>query len=176
MKAHAPRRISLPRQICPAFAPDGTVAGNASTLSDGAAAVVVADRETADHPVPWRARLTSYATSGVDPREIFLALVPAIQQTLKKANLTTSDIDLYEINEAFSSQMLGCIKELNLDQSKVNVNGGAVALGHPIGASGARVLVTLLSALKQRNLRRGLASLCLGGGNAVALLVEREAK
>ena len=162
-------------QLRPAFDPQGTVtAGNASTLSDGAAAVVVTDAATAQKSnTPWKFKVVSYATSGVEPREIFIAPVAAVRMVLDKAGLKTSDIDLYEMNEAFSSQMVACARQLQLDPAKVNVNGGAVALGHPIGASGARILVTLLHALHRRNLKRGIASLCLGGGNAVAMLVER---
>jgi acetyl-CoA C-acetyltransferase len=160
----------------PAFDADGTVtAGNASMLSDGAAALVVTSAERAEKmDSPIRARIVAYATSGVEPREIFIAPVSAVENVLAKAGLEKDDIDLYETNEAFAAQMLACTRSLDLDSKKVNVHGGAVALGHPIGASGARVLVTLLYALKQRNLRRGLASLCLGGGNAVAMIVERE--
>ncbi|MFN0053686.1 MAG: acetyl-CoA C-acyltransferase [Planctomycetales bacterium] len=162
-------------QLKPAFDAQGTVtAGNSSLLSDGAAAVVVANAEVArraNHP--WTARIVAYHTSGVEPREIFLAPVEAIRQVVRKAGLSLEQIDLFEINEAFAAQMLGCIRGLGLDQERVNVHGGAIALGHPIGASGARVLVTLLAALHQRNARYGIASLCLGGGNAVALLVER---
>jgi acetyl-CoA C-acetyltransferase len=163
-------------KLPPAFSPTGTVtAGNASMLSDGAAALVVADRETADRsPAPWRAKIVAYHTSGVEPKDIFLAPITAIRGVLDKAGLDQDDIDLYEINEAFASQMLACVNELQLNPVNVNVLGGAIALGHPIGASGARVLVTLLSALKRRGLRRGLASLCLGGGNAVAMIVDRE--
>lgn len=162
-------------QLRPAFDPQGTVtAGNASTLSDGAAAVVVTDAATArSADTPWKFRILSYATSGVEPREIFIAPVNAVRFALDKAGLEISDIDLFELNEAFSSQMVACARELDLDPAKVNVNGGAVALGHPIGASGARVLVTLLYALHHRGLKRGVASLCLGGGNAVAMVVER---
>lgn len=158
-----------------AFQTDGTVtAGNSSMLSDGAAAVVVASKEIADRsPAPWKARIVAYHTSGVEPQKIFLAPIDAIRAVLEKAKLRTSDIDLFEINEAFAAQMLACINGLKLDPAKVNIHGGAIALGHPIGASGARVLVTLLSALKQRNQRYGVASLCLGGGNAVAMVVER---
>jgi acetyl-CoA C-acetyltransferase len=119
------------------------------------------------------ARVVAYSTSGVHPRDIFIAPVPAVRQVLDKAHLKLGDIDLFELNEAFAAQMLACGKELKLDESKVNVNGGAISLGHPIGASGARVLVTLLYALEQRGLKRGLASLCLGGGNAVAMIIER---
>ena len=119
------------------------------------------------------ARVVAYATSGVAPKDIFIAPVTAVRMVLEKAKLTLQDIDLLELNEAFAAQMLACGKGLELDEAKVNVNGGAMALGHPIGASGTRVLVTLLYALEQRGLKRGLAALCLGGGNAVALVVER---
>jgi acetyl-CoA C-acetyltransferase len=119
------------------------------------------------------ARIVAYATSGVAPKDIFIAPVQAVRQVLEKAKLKLGDIDLFELNEAFAAQMLACGKELGLDENRVNVNGGAIALGHPIGASGARVLVTLLYALEHRGLKRGLASLCLGGGNAVAMVVER---
>jgi acetyl-CoA C-acetyltransferase len=165
-------------KLRPAFRPEGTVtAGNASQLSDGAAAVVVASGAAVErHGVKPLARIAAYATSGVAPKDIFIAPVSAVQMVLEKAKLTLADIDLFELNEAFAAQMLACGKELGLDETKVNVNGGAVALGHPIGASGTRVLVTLLHALEKRNLRRGLASLCLGGGNAVAMIVERVRK
>jgi acetyl-CoA C-acetyltransferase len=157
-----------------AFREGGTVtAGNASTLSDGAAAVVVASSRAAERlGVRPLAGIVAYATSGVAPKEIFIAPVLAIRQVLEKAGLSLADIDLFELNEAFAAQMLACGKELKLDESKVNVNGGAIALGHPIGASGARVLVTLLHAMQQRGAKRGLAALCLGGGNAVAMIVE----
>jgi acetyl-CoA C-acetyltransferase len=162
-------------KLRPAFRGDGSVtAGNSSMLSDGAAAVVVASSRAAERlgrrPL---ARVVAYATSGVAPKDIFIAPVPAVRQVLDKAGLELADIDLFEMNEAFAAQMLACGKELGLDEEKVNVNGGAIALGHPIGASGARVLVTLLYALEQRGLKRGLAALCLGGGNAVAMVVER---
>ncbi|MBI5757608.1 MAG: acetyl-CoA C-acetyltransferase [Planctomycetales bacterium] len=162
-------------RLAPAFQADGTVtAGNASTISDGAAAVVVANEEVACRsPAPWKARILAYHTSGGEPRDLFVAPVTAIQGALRKANMTVDNIDLFEINEAFAAQMLACIRELRLDPAKVNIHGGAIALGHPIGASGARVLVTLLTALHQRGLRLGVASLCLGGGNAVAMVVER---
>jgi acetyl-CoA C-acetyltransferase len=162
-------------KLRPAFRADGSVtAGNASMLSDGAAAVVLASPRGAEklgsRPL---ARVVAYATSGVAPKDIFIAPVPAVQQALDKAGLKVRDIDLFEMNEAFAAQMLACGKELGLDEERVNVNGGAIALGHPIGASGARVLVTLLYALEQRGAKRGLAALCLGGGNAVAMVVER---
>lgn len=162
-------------RLRPSFQSDGTVtAGNASMLSDGAAAVVVASARAVERlGTKPMARVVAYATSGVAPKDIFIAPVYAVRQVLEKAGLRPEDIDLFEMNEAFAAQVLACGGELRLDESRLNVNGGAIALGHPIGASGARVLVTLLYALEQRGLRRGLASLCLGGGNAVAMVVER---
>ncbi len=162
-------------KLRPAFRDTGSVtAGNASMMSDGAAAVVVGSARAAERlGTQPLARIVAYATSGVAPKDIFIAPVTAVRMALEKARLTARDIDLFELNEAFAAQMLACNKELQLDEAKINVNGGAIALGHPIGASGTRVLVTLLYALHQRGLKRGLASLCLGGGNAVALVVER---
>ncbi|QJW96729.1 acetyl-CoA C-acetyltransferase [Frigoriglobus tundricola] len=162
-------------KLKPAFRSDGTVtAGNSSQLSDGGAAVVVASgRFVEQSGAKPLARVLSYTMSGVAPKDIFIAPITAVKAACEKAKLAISDIDLWEINEAFAAQMLACGKGLNLDESKVNVHGGAVALGHPIGASGARVLVTLIHALKRHNKRYGLASLCLGGGNAVAMIVER---
>jgi acetyl-CoA C-acetyltransferase len=162
-------------KLKPSFREGGTVtAGNASTLSDGGAAIVVGSARAAERlGTKPLARILAYSTSGVAPKDIFIAPVLAVRQVLEKANLRLEDIDLFELNEAFAAQMLACGKDLKLDEAKVNVNGGAIALGHPIGASGARVLVTLLYALEQRGLKRGLASLCLGGGNAVAMVVER---
>jgi acetyl-CoA C-acetyltransferase len=162
-------------KLRPAFKSDGTVtAGNASQLSDGAAAVVLASGEAVKRlggkPL---ARVVAYATSGVAPKDIFIAPVPAVHMVLERAKLSLKDIDLFELNEAFAAQMLACGKELGLDESKVNVHGGAIALGHPIGASGARVLTTLVHALAKHGKRYGLASLCLGGGNAVAMVVEK---
>lgn len=159
----------------PVFQSEGTVtAGNSSMISDGAAAVVVACRDVADRsPAPWKARIVASHTSGVEPNKVFLAPIDAIGAVVRKAELSLDQIDLFEINEAFAAQMVACRSALHLDPAKVNVHGGAIALGHPIGASGARILVTLLSALKQRKLRYGVASLCLGGGNAVAMVVER---
>lgn len=164
-------------RLKPAFQPDGVVtAGNSSMLSDGAAALVVVNKEIADRAsTPWKARIVACHTSGVEPKRIFLAPVDAIRAVVEKAKLSLNEIDLFEINEAFASQMLGCIEGLELDPAKVNVRGGAIALGHPIGASGARILVTLLAALHQKKLKYGVASLCLGGGNAVAMVVERVA-
>ena len=162
-------------KLRPAFRPDGTVtAGNASQLSDGGAAVVVASRKFVEQSgAKPLALIVSYAMSGVHPKDIFIAPITAVQSACAKAELSVSDIDLWELNEAFASQMLACGKGLNLDEAKVNVHGGAVALGHPIGASGARALVTLIHALRKHNKRYGCASLCLGGGNAVAMIVER---
>jgi len=162
-------------KLKPAFSPDGTVtAGNASQLSDGAAAVVVAGEDVARGiQSPLKARIVATAVSGVEPKEIFIAPVSAIQKVLHKAELSLADIDLVELNEAFAAMCLACMRPLKLDPAKTNVHGGAIALGHPIGATGARVLVTLLHALAARNLKRGLAALCLGGGNAVAMVVER---
>jgi acetyl-CoA C-acetyltransferase len=156
------------------WGPERTVtAGNASQLSDGAAAVVVADEATArrsQHPL--RARIVASATSGVAPKDVFIAPVTAIKRVLEKARMTLADIDLIELNEAFAAQTLACQRPLEMDPERTNVNGGAIALGHPIGASGARVLVTLLHALAARGAKRGLAALCLGGGNAVAMIIE----
>ena len=162
-------------RLKPAFHPDGTVtAGNASMLSDGAAAVAVVSTRSLEHlGVKPLARIVAYATSGIAPKDIFLAPVGAVRMVLEKAKLALGDIDLFELNEAFAAQMLACNQDLKIDEAKINVHGGAIALGHPIGASGVRVLVTLLHALERRGLRHGLASLCLGGGNAVAMIVER---
>ncbi len=162
-------------KLRPSFKSDGLVtAGNASTLSDGAAAVVVGTQAAAEKlGTKPLARIVAYATSGVHPKEIFIAPVTAVRQCLEKAGWSAKEVDLYELNEAFASQMLACNKDLAIDEAKINVHGGAIALGHPIGASGTRVLVTLLYALERFGLKRGLASLCLGGGNAVAMAVER---
>ena len=162
-------------RLGPAFRPGGVVtAGNSSTLSDGAAMVVVASQEKAESiGAKPMARIVATAVSGLEARDLFLAPIGAIRAVLKKAGLGVGDIDLFEINEAFASQLLGCVKGLEIDPARVNVHGGAIALGHPIGASGARVLVTLLHALERRGKRLGIASLCLGGGNAVAMIVER---
>ena len=161
-----------------AFAAEGTAtAGNASQISDGAAAVVVVDEAIArESNAPLKARIVATATAGVEPKDLFIAPVGAMERVLAKAGLKAAEMDLFELNEAFASQTLACMQPFKLDPEKVNVNGGAIALGHPIGASGARVLVTLLHALAQRNLRYGLAALCLGGGNAVSMIVEREVK
>ncbi len=162
-------------KLRPAFKKDGSVtAGNASTINDGAAAVVVADEDYAvKNNLPIRARIVDYAVSGLEPQWVMLTPIPAIKMLWEKTGWKNEDVDLYEINEAFAVQLVAVIDELKLDPAKVNVNGGAVALGHPIGATGARLLVTLLHALEKRNLKRGIAALCLGGGNAVAMAIER---
>jgi acetyl-CoA C-acetyltransferase len=159
-------------KLRPVFDREGTVtAGNASTLSDGAAAVVVCDQHTAAS-ADWKFRILASHTAGTDPRDLFIAPVYAIQGALQKSGLSLDQIDLFEINEAFASQMVACIKELKLDQTRLNIAGGGISLGHPIGASGARVLVSLMHALRRRGEKRGVASLCLGGGNAVAMVIE----
>ncbi len=161
-------------KLKPAFEENGTVtAGNAPPLSDGAAAIVLAGEEivAGGHLTPI-GRVVSYAQAGVDPKHIFWAPIHAVRKALDKAGWALQDVDLFEINEAFAAQVLADGQALGIDWSKVNVNGGAIALGHPIGASGARILVTLLYALQDRGLERGIASLCLGGGEAVAMAVE----
>jgi acetyl-CoA C-acetyltransferase len=162
-------------KLRPSFAADGTAtAGSASPISDGAAALVVGS-ESASPMVksPRKARIVATATHAGPPKELFTAPIGAIEKALAKANLQVSDIDLFELNEAFASQCLAGMRPLGIDHAKLNVNGGAIALGHPIGASGARVLVTLFHALHDRKLRYGLAALCLGGGEAVAMIIER---
>jgi len=162
-------------KLRPAFKPNGTVtAGNAPGTNDGAAAVVVTSREKA-HALGKTplARIAGQAVSGVEPRWVMMAPVEAVRALLKKLAWNVEDVDLFELNEAFAVQAIAVIEQLGLDPARTNVNGGAVALGHPIGASGARVLVTLLYEMARRKARRGVAALCLGGGNAVALAVER---
>jgi len=163
------------RALKPAFKKDGSVtAGNAPGVNDGAAAVVVTSRRRAEAlGAKPMARIVAQATSGVDPKWVMMAPVDAVRQIWKKTGWKNEDVDLYELNEAFSVQAIAVIRELGLDPQKVNVNGGAVALGHPIGASGARVLVTLLYEMIRRDVNKGIAALCLGGGNAVAMAVER---
>jgi acetyl-CoA C-acetyltransferase len=159
----------------PAFKKDGTVtAGNAPGVNDAAAAVVVMSAAKAKElGLTPMVTIKAQATSGVAPRWVMLAPVIGVQRVLKKAGWDRDEVDLYELNEAFSVQALGVMKELGLDASRVNVNGGAVAIGHPIGASGARVLVTLIHEMIRRDVKKGVAALCLGGGNSVALAVER---
>jgi acetyl-CoA C-acetyltransferase len=177
-KDESPREdttIEVLRSLKPAFKKDGTVtAGNAPGVNDGAAAVVVTSAQRAKElGAPALVRIVAQATSGVEPKWVMMAPVDAVRKIWEKTGWKNEDVDLYELNEAFSVQALGVMRELGLDPNKVNVNGGAVAIGHPIGASGARVLVTLIYEMARRNSRRGIAALCLGGGNAVAMAVER---
>lgn len=160
----------------PAFKKGGTVtAGNASGINDGAAAVVVMSaRRAHDLGIAPLARIVSYASGGVDPRVMGLGPIPATRRALAKAGLSVDDVDLVEGNEAFAAQFLAVAKELGIPEAKVNISGGAIALGHPIGASGTRILVTLLYGLKHRQARYGLATLCIGGGQGVAMIVERQ--
>jgi acetyl-CoA C-acetyltransferase len=161
--------------LTPAFRHDGTVtAGNAPPVNDGAAAVVLmsAARARALNVSPM-ARVVAQASSGLAPRYVLMAPVEAVRRVVRKIDWNLDDVDLFELNEAFSVQAIAVLRELRIDPRRVNVNGGAVALGHPIGASGARVLTTLIYALQQRGLSRGIATLCLGGGNGVAVAIER---
>jgi len=177
-KDESPREdttIEVLRSLKPAFKKDGTVtAGNAPGVNDGAAAVVVTSatraKELGAKPM---VRIVAQATSGIDPKWVMMAPVSAVKKIWEKTGWKKDEVDLYELNEAFSVQALGVIRELGLDINRVNVNGGAVAIGHPIGASGARVLVTLIYEMIRRDVKRGIAALCLGGGNAVAMAVER---
>ena len=177
-KDESPREdttIEVLRSLKPAFKKDGTVtAGNAPGVNDGAAAVVVISATRAKElgAAPM-VRIVAQATSGVEPRWVMMAPVGAVRTIWEKTGWKKDDVDLYELNEAFSVQALGVMRELGLDPNKVNVNGGAVAIGHPIGASGARVLTTLIYEMIRRDVHRGIAALCLGGGNAVAMAVER---
>ncbi|QDS89616.1 Acetyl-CoA acetyltransferase [Rosistilla ulvae] len=174
-----PRRETTLEQLAelrPVFGNSGTVtAGNASMISDGAAVVVLADssvvRRSGIRPL---CRIVATATSGGAPEDLFTAPVAAIREVVRKAGHSLQDIDLFEINEAFAVQMIACIDQLDIPSCRVNIHGGAIALGHPIGASGTRVLVTLLGAMQRHGKRLGVAALCLGGGNAVAMLVDRE--
>ena len=159
-----------------AFKKDGTVtAANASSLNDGAAAVMLASREKAEElGLPILATIAGYANAGVDPSIMGIGPVTATQKCLKKAGWALSELDLIEANEAFAVQSLSVGKELNWDADKVNVNGGAIALGHPIGASGCRVLVTLIHEMQKRDAKKGLATLCIGGGMGVSLAISRD--
>jgi acetyl-CoA C-acetyltransferase len=161
-------------KLRPAFAPDGSVtAGNASGINDGAAAVVVMSRKKAEElGVTPIASIRSYASSGVPARIMGVGPIPATQKVLAKSGLSLDEIDLIEANEAFAAQSLAVGRELGWDWERVNVNGGAIALGHPIGASGTRILVTLLHEMKRRDAKRGLATLCIGGGQGIAMIVE----
>ncbi|WP_313127554.1 acetyl-CoA C-acyltransferase, partial [Proteiniclasticum ruminis] len=162
-------------KLRPAFKKDGTVtAGNASGINDGAAALVVMSKEKADELglIPL-ATIVSYGNGGVDPSIMGIGPVPSTKTALQKSGLTIDDMDLIEANEAFAAQALAVGKELKWDAEKVNVNGGAIALGHPVGASGARILVTLLHEMKRRNSNYGLATLCIGGGMGTSVVVKR---
>ena len=177
-KDESPREdttIEALRALKPAFKKDGTVtAGNAPGVNDGAAAVVVTSfRKAQELGAKPMARIVAQATSGVEPKWVMMAPVDAVRQIWRKTGWKNEDVDLYELNEAFSVQAIAVARELGLDPEKLNVNGGAVALGHPIGASGARVLVTLLYEMIRRDVHKGIAALCLGGGNAVAMAIER---
>ena len=177
-KDESPREdttIEILRALKPAFKKDGTVtAGNAPGVNDGAAAVVVTSAKRAQElGAKPMVRIVAQATSGVEPKWVMMAPVEAVRQIWEKTGWKNEDVDLYELNEAFSVQALGVMRELGLNPDRVNVNGGAVAIGHPIGASGARVLVTLIYEMIRRDVKRGIAALCLGGGNAVAMAVER---
>ena len=162
-------------RLRPAFKKEGTVtAGNASSINDGASALVVAGADTASAlGIEPLARIVGYSVSGVAPEMVMMAPVPAVKDLLGKIGWSIDDVELLELNEAFSVQAIACCDELDIDRERVNVHGGAVALGHPIGATGARILTTLLYAMADRGAKKGIAALCLGGGNAVALAVER---
>jgi len=163
-------------KLRPAFKKDGTVtAGNASGINDGAAAVLVtSDEKSKELGLKPVASIISYAVAGVDPSIMGIGPVPAIQKALDKAGLSLDDIDLFELNEAFAAQSLAVLRDLPIPEDKINVNGGAIALGHPIGASGTRILVTLLHEMKRRkDAKRGLAALCIGGGMGIAIIVEK---
>jgi len=159
----------------PAFKKDGSVtAASASGINDGAAAVVVMSEARAKRlNLPILASIRAFASAGVDPSIMGMGPWPASEKALEKAGLRKEEIDLWELNEAFAAQSLGVLRELRIPKNRVNVNGGAIALGHPIGASGARILVTLIHAMMDRDARLGLASLCIGGGQGIAMILER---
>lgn len=164
-------------KLRPAFKPDGgmVTAGNSSALNDGGAAIVVMSRAKADElGLKPLATIRAYASAGVEPRVMGLGPIPATRKALEKAGLAVADLDLVEANEAFAAQSVAVGKELGFDRARLNVNGGAIALGHPIGASGARVLITLMYEMQRRQARYGLSTLCIGGGQGVAMIVERE--
>ncbi len=162
-------------KLRPAFKKDGTVtAGNASGINDGAAILIVmSEKKAKELGLKVLAYINAYAAGGVDPAYMGLGPIPATRNVLQKANMDLSDIDLIELNEAFASQSIACIRELGLDTSKINPNGGAIALGHPIGASGGRILVTLLYEMMRQDKKLGLATLCIGGGQGFAMIIER---
>lgn len=162
-------------KLRPSFLKEGTVtAGNASGLNDGAAMVILCSKEKAEElGLPVMARITGYGSAGVEPEVMGLGVVPAVTLAMKQAGITSSELDLAEANEAFAAQAIAVCRGLGLDPAKTNVNGGAIALGHPIGASGARILATLLYEMEKRNAKKGLATLCIGGGMGTAIVVER---
>lgn len=164
------------KKLKPAFKKDGSVtAANASGINDGAAMLIVMSKEKADSlGIKSLATIKAYGSAGVDPSIMGYGPVPAVKNALKRANWAVEDLDLIEANEAFAAQAISVVRDLKLDESKVNVNGGAIALGHPIGASGARILVTLLYEMNRRDSKKGLATLCIGGGMGTALLIERK--
>ncbi|HAP67371.1 MAG TPA: acetyl-CoA C-acetyltransferase [Nitrospinae bacterium] len=166
--------LSKLKPLSPVFKEGGgTTAGNSSKISDGAAAVVVMSGDKArELGIKPMAKIIAHASQGVKPEMFSIAPVGAIKKILKKTGLTLNDIDLFEINEAFSVSILAVIRELALDEGRLNIHGGAIAIGHPIGASGARILTTLLYTMKRKNAKRGIAAICIGGGEAVAMLVE----
>ncbi len=168
--------MEMLKKLRPAFKKDGSVtAGNASGMNDGASALVVMSRAKADElGIDPMATIVSYASAGVDPAYMGIGPIPATRMALEKAGMTIDQIDLIELNEAFASQALACIRELDMDIDKVNVNGGAIALGHPVSASGGAIVTKLLYELQARDLRYGLATLCIGGGQGMALIVERK--
>ncbi|WP_313073407.1 acetyl-CoA C-acetyltransferase [Lacrimispora sp.] len=162
-------------KLRPSFAKEGTVtAGNASGLNDGAAMVILCSKEKAEElGLPIMARITGYGSAGVEPEVMGLGVIPAATLAMKHAGITARELDLAEANEAFAAQAIAVCRDLGLDPSKTNVNGGAIALGHPIGASGARILTTLLYEMEKRDVKKGLATLCIGGGMGTAIVVER---
>ena len=167
--------LSKLKPLSPVFKEGGgTTAGNSSKISDGAAAVVVMSGDKArELGIKPMAKIIAHASQGVKPEMFSISPVGAIKKILKKTGLTLNDIDLFEINEAFAASILAVIRELDLDEDRLNIHGGAIAIGHPIGASGARILTTLLYAMKRKKAKRGIAAICIGGGEAVAMLVER---
>ena len=163
-------------KLCPAFKKDGTVtAGNASGINDGAACVILmSEKRASELGINILGFIDGYATAGLDNKVMGLGPIPATRKVLDKLNLTTDDIDLFELNEAFAAQSIAVLNKLNLDTSKVNINGGAIALGHPIGASGCRILVSLVHELINENKNRGLCSLCIGGGQGISMVISRD--
>lgn len=166
--------VEVLSRLKPVFKPGGTVtAGNSSTINDGAAAVLMmSSQKVKEMEIKPMARVISWASAGVEPEIMGIGPIPAAKKALKTAGLTLSDIDLIELNEAFAAQALACIQELGLDMEKVNVNGGAIALGHPVGATGAVILVKLIYELKRQNKKYGLATMCVGGGQGIAVIIE----